>query len=130
MLRQSRDLKSGWEYLRDAESCLDNIVCVWVLKQLVEAGSREQFVDDLCSCFLVTYQKTLFNDVAAELLGRQMHVVPLELRCQFGCGRGDLKLQNKLHYIISATKLKYSNFRKCRTNARKQESESTQATTY
>lgn len=92
-------------YLSNPKSCLNDIICMRVLKQLLEVSGREQFMDDLWPCFIVTYHKTLFNYMATKLLPGQIHIVTLKLTCQLGCCRWDLKFQNELNDIISAHKV-------------------------
>lgn len=94
-----------FSYLRNFKSSLDNIICIWVLKQLLEMGSREQFMNYLWLNFFITYQKTLLNNMAAELLCWEMNIVTIKLRQQLGCLGWHNMLQDILNHIIPATKV-------------------------
>ena len=73
---------SSGSYLGVLKSRVYDIVCIWVLKQLLQVWHGEEFEYDLCLVSLLEDFQAFLNHIATELLHGKMDVLAFKLLCK------------------------------------------------
>ena len=73
---------SSGSYLGVLKSRVYDIVCIWVLKQLLQVWHVEEFEYDLCLVSLLEDFQAFLNHIATELLHGKMDVLAFKLLCK------------------------------------------------
>jgi len=73
---------SSGSYLGVLKSRVYDIVCIWVLKQLLQVWHGEEFEYDLRLVSLLEDFEAFLNHIATELLHGKMDVLAFKLLCK------------------------------------------------
>jgi len=94
---------SSGSYLGVLKSRVYDIVCIWVLKQLLQVWHGEEFEYDLRLVSLLEDFEAFLNHIATELLHGKMDVLAFKLLCKTWIRIWDLQVHHVLDNIVPVT---------------------------